>query len=167
MDTERQCGECKECCCASVVEFENGEVKPSLVWCKYLCDKGCSIYGEKKRPEMCESFFCPWMRNFGEEDDRPDKNGVFLATPDKFNGGYWIVGMDMKKNAHRTTGKEIILSIANQIDLPVIIVDYDNLKDGKGDYVIVKDSLQHRSSQIKGEFIGDFGHMKEYKLEIS
>ncbi|MHA1469132.1 MAG: hypothetical protein ACTSSP_01075 [Candidatus Asgardarchaeia archaeon] len=69
MRNNRSCGECRECCYASVVEFPNGEVKPSLVWCKYLCEKGCSIYNEDTRPEMCSTFLCPWMRGFGEEED--------------------------------------------------------------------------------------------------
>ena len=168
---DRQCGKCSECCKAPVVEFPNGEVKKSLERCKYLCaeasEKGCMIFGQDMRPKMCATFFCLWKRGYGGEEDRPDKNGIFIAVPDAFNGGIWIVVMDQVKDAHRTTGKEIILDVADKIDLPVIVADHDNLKHGKGDYVIIKDSLQHRSSKIKGEFIGDFGHMKEYRLEIS
>jgi len=171
MDNERQCGDCGECCYSTVVEFPNGDVKPSLVKCKYLCDektnKRCKIFGQDERPDMCASFFCFWRRGYGGEEDRPDKNGIFIALPSPFNGGSWIVVMDQVKDAHRITGKRIILDVANQIDLPVVIVDHDNLKDSMGDYVIIKDSLQHRSSQIKGKFIGDFGHMREYELEIS
>lgn len=163
----RQCGECKECCYVAVVEFRDKEIKPALTFCKYICEKGCSIHREGIRPQVCSAFFCPWARGFGEEEDRPDKNGVFIDFPDEFNGGRWMIVMDLKKNAHKTTGKRIILEVADRVNLPVIVVDFDNLKYGKGDYVIIKDSLQHRSSKIKGEFIGDFGHMKEYRLEIS
>ena len=77
--------------------------------------------------------------------------------------------METKKNAHLTTGKNIILDIANKFDIPIIVSDYDSeLGEDYGDYVILKKDLEVRANQIKGDFICELGKdVKVYKLIIS
>ena len=76
--------------------------------------------------------------------------------------------MNLKPAAHLTTGKTIIADIASRTDVPVIVVEYDHLKGGKGDFVIIKQSLESRSSKIRGDFIAKYTDtMNIYKLIIT
>ncbi|MEN8252786.1 MAG: hypothetical protein ABFQ62_00195 [Patescibacteria group bacterium] len=164
----RQCGECGVCCV--VAEVKEGEFnKPACVACQYLTKSGkkrCSIFGSKKRPKICSTFECAWKRGFGTVESRPDKSGVMLTISD-FNGGKWIFVLDVRKDAHKITGKSIIMEMINKFNLPAIIVDYDNLKKGKGDYVVLNQKIKSRSSQIMGDFMGNLGNMEIYKLKIN
>ena len=150
----RECGECELCCINLTIE-EGDFCKPGGTPCKYLKKDGhgCSVYGTSKKPTVCTKFKCGWLSGMGEEEDRPDKSGVFLHI-DTFNGGTWIFVMETKKDAHLTTGKDIILDIANKFDIPIIVSDYDT-KIGKdfGDYVILKKKLEPKASQIMGDFV--------------
>ncbi|MFC1653851.1 hypothetical protein ACFL1M_03310 [Patescibacteria group bacterium] len=167
MNNKRQCGECQVCCI--VADVTEGEFKkPSCVACPLLKTDGfgCSVFGKKERPNMCSTFECSWLKGFGSKKDRPDKSGVMVSV-NNMNGGNWIMVMDYKKNAHLYSGKNIVVDIASQIDLPAIVVDYDNLKKGKGDYVLIKGKLKSRSSQIMGDFLGKFSKsIDKYKLII-
>lgn len=166
---ERNCGECGLCCVNLKIE-EGDFSKSGGTPCKYLnkCGYGCSVFGSTKKPKVCDKFKCGWLSGMGEEKDRPDKSGVFLHI-DTFNGGTWIFVMETKKNAHLTTGKNIILDIANKFDIPIIVSDYDSeLGEDYGDYVILKKDLEVRANQIKGDFICELGKdVKVYKLIIS
>ena len=165
---KRECGNCSLCC--RIAEVKEGNFyKPACESCKFLKQngKGCSIFGSSKRPKICSSYECAWLRGYGEELDRPDLNDEMISIS-SFNGGTWIFVQETKKHAHLTTGKNIIIDVANKVDLPVIISDFDS-KPGKdyGDYVLIKDKLDPRSSHIKGDFICDYvNEMKLYKLII-
>ena len=74
--------------------------------------------------------------------------------------------METQKDGLKT-GKNILIDIAAKVDLPVIIVDHRHLKTSRGDYVIVKKSLEPRSSKIMGEFLETYSDtMNLYKLII-
>jgi len=161
----RQCGDCTACC--FVAEVKEGIVKkPACQTCPFM-QNGCKLYGKPERPQVCQDFQCSWLRGFGSLEDRPDKSGVMVSI-NHMNGGTWINVFDLKKNAHKTTGKKMIEAIARQVDVPVIVVDADNTKEGKGDYVIIKKSLESRSNKVRGELIEALNDdMNIYKLIIS
>jgi len=166
--TKRECGECDVCCV--VAEVNEGQFnKPACVACPYLNKTGtkrCGIFGKAQRPQICSDFKCGWLRGAGKNKDRPDKSNVMVSV-NNFNGGRWIFVLDNKKDAHKTTGKSIIIEMINKFNLPAIVLDYDHLEKGKGDYVIITDNMKPRSSQILGDLIEDFDDMKIYKLIIS
>lgn len=90
-----------------------------------------------------------------------------MVSINQIESGFWIFAMDLKKNAHKTTGKNIIQAMLNKYKVPVIIVDYDNLEKGKGDYVVIHDTMLSRSSKLIGDYIGDISaDMKIYDLII-
>lgn len=159
------CGSCTVCC--HVAEVKEGIVqKPACQNCPFQ-DRGCKLFGQPQRPQVCQDFQCSWLRGYGDKNDRPDKSGVMVSV-NHFNGGTWIMVMDLVQNAHRTTGKSIIKDIAQKVGLPVIIVAHKHLKTGKGDYVILKKSLEPRSRQIMGDFIEKYtADLNVYKLIIS
>jgi hypothetical protein len=165
MDKNRQCGDCSACC--HVAEVKEGIVnKPACSACPFL-NRGCTLFDEPTRPLVCSSFQCSWLRSYGNDSDRPDKSGVMVSV-NHMNGGTWINVMDLVKNAHLTTGKNIIVDVASKVDYPVIIVDYDHLEKGMGDFVIIKQSLEANSNKIKGELISTYTDtMKLYKLIIT
>jgi len=160
----RKCGDCEACC--YVAEIQEGDFyKPACKRCPFL-DHGCSVYNTPKKPQVCTDFNCSWLRGAGSESDRPDLSHVMLMV-NKVDGSDWIFAMDLAKNAHLTTGKNIIVDMINKNHLPAIIVDYDKLEKGKGDYVVIHDSMLARSSQLIGDYIGDLtDNMKIYKLII-
>ena len=124
MQTSKEIRECKECisCCIVSEVKEDSFFKPAGEKCKH-CSKGCQIFDTNERPKICSSYKCAWLRDFGGEEDRPDKSGVLISISE-FNGGTWIFVQELKENAVTTTGKEIILDIINKVDLPVIVSDY-------------------------------------------
>lgn len=79
-----------------------------------------------------------------------------MASINEMNGGKWIFVMDLAKNAHRKTGKTMVAAMLKRFNLPLIVVDYDNLEKGTGDYVILKNSLLPRSRKIAGKKLADF-----------
>jgi hypothetical protein len=163
--SNRTCGDCSVCCYVGEVK-ESIVNKPSCAVCPFL-DHGCTLFAKPERPSVCNSFQCSWLRGFGDDVDRPDQSQVMVSV-NRMNGGTWINVMNLKPQAHLTTGKHIIIDVASKVDYPVIIVEYKNLKHGKGDYVIIKDSLQSRSTKIRGDFIANYTDtMKLYKLIIS
>jgi hypothetical protein len=170
MDSNRTCGECIACCIVPEVRGEDF-VKPSLATCPYINPETkinrCLLQRTGKKPLMCTSFRCAWLRGFGSGNHRPDKVGCMVSL-NTIGGSTWIVVMNLKPTAHLTTGKQLITDIASRIDFPVIVVEHDHLKGGKGDYVIIKQSHEPRSTKIRGDFIVRYtDDMNIYKLIIS
>ena len=165
--TDRICGDCEECCyVASVVDESKNFHKPACQKCPFQ-NHGCTIYGKPERPQICSDFQCSWLRGVGEDKDRPDKSGV-MASVNNMNGGTWGFIMDLKKNAHLTTGRGMLELMVDRFNFPIVIVDYDNLEKGKGDYVVIKKTLEHRSSKIKGDLITPLNpNANIYKLIIT
>jgi hypothetical protein len=166
---ERECGECGLCCVNLRIE-EDDFCKLGGIPCKYLNKEGygCSVFGKPEKPKVCDKFKCGWLSGMGDENDRPDKSGVFLHI-DTFNGGTWIFVMESWKDAHLTTGKNIIIEIANKIKLPIIVSDFES-KPGEdfGDYVILRKELESKANQLKGDFICELDKdLNVYKLIIS
>lgn len=146
--TKRECGECEVCC--YVAEVKEGIVnKPACRTCPFQ-NNGCAIFDKPERPQVCSSFQCGWLRGAGKEKDRPDKSNVMVSV-NQMNGGVWIMVMDLEKDAHKTTGKNIVIDMINKYNLPAIVVDYDNLEKGKGDYVVLKKDLEKRAYAIMGK----------------
>lgn len=150
----RKCGSCTVCCVIVEVNCSLFN-KPAGDLCIY-CKKECLLFNSSTRPKVCKRYYCGWARGLGTENDRPDNNGVMLSIS-RFNGGTWIFVMETKKGAYKTTGKNIIEDTIKKIDLPIIVSDFDS-KPGSdyGDYVIIKESLQERSKNIRGDFIFEF-----------
>lgn len=154
MSITRQCADCHACCVYT--QIDEGEFhKPACVACPFL-DHGCSIHNTPKMPKVCSDFQCAWLRGHGSGNDRPDKSKVLISI-NMVNKQPWIFVMDLSPNAHQTSGKNIIQKMAQDYDLPLIIVDYKNLKSGSGDYVIIKDSLLNRCKNLAGERIIKLG----------
>lgn len=164
----RQCGSCEMCCVYTEIR-EGDFFKPACTGCPLLdrsspSAHGCSVHSTSKQPRACAEFECSWLRGFGGENDRPDKNGVMVSV-NQVDGKNWVFVMDIKKNGHKTTGKKIILDMVKTYDFPVIVVDHANLAHGTGDYVILKDSLLPRSGQIAGTKLSSLNkNVHIYKL---
>jgi hypothetical protein len=72
------------------------------------------------------------------------------------NGGVWIFVMDQHEDAHKTTGRNIVLEVVRQFPLPAIVVASTSLPpDDKGDYVIIKEALRARTTKLAGEWVYD------------
>jgi len=148
----RNCGECAVCCyLCEIREIK----KPPHIFCFYqlkeLVEHRCMIFDD--RPEDCKNFLCAWIRNFGSENDRPDKNGVMI-TVSKFNNGIWIFIIEIKQDAVLTTAKDMIIEIVEQYDIPAIVSDYKSRPpNDTGDYTIVKESLLNRCKSMTGDLI--------------
>lgn len=165
----RGCGECTVCCYLGAVPELN---KPGHRLCKYQSttsfNPGCTIYDKSTKPKVCSEFQCAWLRDWGQDEDRPDKNGV-VATINKMNGGTWIFINEMEENALLNGGKGIVLQMVSKIDLPAIVVDYDSKPpDDKGNRVVIKEELLPRTDRIRGEYIDHIDDgMGLYKLVVS
>lgn len=73
--TRRLCGTCALCCTVLRVDEL---AKPARVACGELCPQGpgCSIY--ERRPRICRTYECAWLRGSFGEEDRPDRLGAVL-----------------------------------------------------------------------------------------
>ena len=144
----RDCGSCDACC---IIPSIPG-LKPVNSVCPNLdqsksCNK-CKIY--KIRPPECSSFDCMWIRGFGDEYSQPNTNNV-LTTIKEFNNGVWIIAVEMAPNAVMTTGRNIIVDLAEKYELPVIIQSFDGIETG--DRTVIKNSLLRRAETMTGDFI--------------
>jgi hypothetical protein len=148
----RECGDCEVCCIVGEVEEEKSNfLKLAHTPCPHQTGKGCAIYGKPERPEVCVSYKCSWLRGYGEEVDRPDHSGV-LVSVNKFNGGTWILVIEAAPDALMTTGRNLVLSVAKAVNLPVIVVNYGSkAPNDTGDRTVVKDSLLPRAQKMIGK----------------
>lgn len=149
--TSRVCGNCEECCFVAQVDL-GPQIKPACQKCPFQ-NNGCNIFGKPERPQICIDFQCGWLRGAGSPEDRPDKSGLMVSV-NEIEGRRWIIAMDLRKNAHRTTGKNILIDMLIRYQLPVIVVDYANLEKGRGDYVVIHDSMKPRASKLIGKHLG-------------
>lgn len=172
-NNRRTCGPCHVCCV--MAEVERGDFyKPVYEICKYLdeslpCEK-CTVFGTDKRPESCGTYLCPWLRGFGNEEDRPDKSNVLLSVCE-FNGGTWIVVNELEKNAVMTTGKNIILEVAKKIDFPAIISDYGSKPPNDfGDRLGIRKDRESKAKSMMGTHLAQLdenGFYNIYKLLVT
>jgi hypothetical protein len=170
---DRVCGECTVCCRIPEIKEKTIVIKPAHVACPKItsCSKGsCGIFKSKERPSVCGSYECSWKRGFGKEEDRPNLNGMMMSVS-TMNGGTWVFGVEDKPNALRTTGRDIVLDIANKIDMPIIIVRYESKPPtDKGDEVIVKPSLMPRADKLINGLIDYLDQEKTigiYRLRVN
>lgn len=73
--SDRQCGQCQECCTVMPVEHFR---KEAGVRCRHQCARGCAIYDS--RPQECATYTCSWIEGNFREKDRPDKSGLCFET---------------------------------------------------------------------------------------
>lgn len=171
VEQARACGECNVCCTvAQIQDDDNTLFKEAWTPCSFLLNKRehhCAIYD--KKPKNCTIFQCGWVKGFGTPQDSPKQNGV-LVWVNKSNGGEWIYVIELTPNAATTTGKNIIMHIAHQINLPVIISKYNSRPpNDKGDFVMVKSSLLHRTNSMRGKLIAFLDEAEQfgvYELKI-
>ena len=118
----RECGECRLCCkIMGVPELD----KPMNVWCKHVCNTGCSIY--EKRPQSCRDFVCVWLGGLTPEKERPDKVkvvGWIQRIPDTENGVLTVVFAEAAPGA--AAKKQVQTYIAMMMDegTPVAIIPF-------------------------------------------
>lgn len=75
-ESGRTCGECTACC-HHLATDEPGIAHAAHVPCQRLsAASGCDAYND--RPKSCRDFSCFWLDGAGNEDDRPDRNGVIV-----------------------------------------------------------------------------------------
>lgn len=154
----RSCGTCTACCL--VAEVKNNDAtfnKPAWSKCQYACPSvsgSCSIFNEAKRPEVCSSFKCSWLRGYGAEEDRPDSSGMMVSV-NEANGGRWIFAVETVEDSLFTTGKNIVMAVSEQVDVPVIVSKYNSRPPhDKGDLTVIKAVLLPRTEHMRGELIG-------------
>jgi len=165
----RLCEKCTLCCIVSEIpELE----KSAYLKCKHVCESpigSCSVHSTEIQPERCKSFDCLWRQGYGEDESRPDKIGI-LPFVSNFNGGYWIFIVETIKDAVITLAKDFLINTAKVSNIPLIVSDYRTsfINDDKGDRVIIKNSLLHKSKQLHNGLLtmlsDDIGL---YKLRIN
>lgn len=160
----RECGECEICCEIAEIK-EEGFFKPAFQKCPHQCG-GCAIYGKLQRPGVCNSYQCSWTRGFGNEEDRPDTNGIMVSI-DRMEGFDWITIIELKPNAVLTTGKSIILDIVSKVKLPALVFDYETPPPKLGDRVIIHRDIDSRCNSLKGDFLETLNDdISIYKLNL-
>ncbi len=151
-ELKRDCGECDVCCVLPSME-DIGFQKEQRTNCIHLDTSKethkCTIYED--RPGCCSEFFCSWITGIGEEEDRPDKNGI-LTFAAEFNGGFWCVIVEDEPNALMTTGREMAIKLTNLYTVPIIVELFDS-KNPTGDWTIIKKSLFNRTGKMRGRFV--------------
>jgi hypothetical protein len=160
----RKCGECEVCC--EIAEVKEGDFfKPAFQKCKHQCN-GCAIFGKLERPGICNSYQCSWLRGFGNEEDRPDKNGIMMSI-NRINGMNFITIIELKLNSVLTTGKNIILDIMSKIKLPALVFDYESPLPKLGDRIIIHRDIESKCNLLKGELLEKLNDdINIYKLKI-
>jgi hypothetical protein len=79
-----------------------------------------------------------------------------MVGVNSFNGGTWILAIEVRKDAFVTSGRNIILDVAKNIDLPVIVVRHDSRPpNDTGVLTVVKDDLLPRARRMIGERLGE------------
>ena len=150
----RKCGSCDVCCYIAKVEDKPAySICPSLQGFKKK--KKCKLFGKEERPAQCSSYQCSWLRGYGfENEHRPDKCGLIVSVS-ALNGGVWIFAQELVKDAALTTGKQMLIAVASDVDVPVIVVSSGSRPpDDTGDFTIVKSKLRVRAVNMTGECLG-------------
>jgi hypothetical protein len=146
----RKCGECEACC--EFAEIKEGDFyKPAFQKCEHQCN-GCAIFGKLQRPGICNSYQCSWLRGFGNEDERPDKNGIIVSI-NRINNLDYITAIELRPNSFIEVGKNIIVEIIEKTKLPVLIFDFESVPPKTGDRVAVHKSIEKRCKNLIGDFI--------------
>jgi len=146
----RQCGECEVCCEIAEVK-EDDFFKPAFQKCPHQCG-GCAIYGKLQRPGICNAYQCSWLRGFGIEEDRPDKNSIMVSI-NRIDNFDFVTVIETEKNSAMTSGKDMIVDIVTKINLPAIIFDCESSPPKTGDRLVIHKNIEHRCGGMMGDFI--------------
>ena len=77
----------------------------------------------------------------------------------EMNGGTWGFVVELEPNAARTTGKRVIMELAEKLPFPVIVSRYESEPPhDTGDLAVIKEPLLQRSGQMIG---ASLGHLDE------
>lgn len=150
----RKCDECHVCCIEPSLVYEELNInKPVREPCPFLdlnvsCNK-CKIY-ERRPKTFCEDFYCSWILGFGEEEDRPDKNGVLTYTQ-KINNGFWIIVLEVEENGLKKS-KNIITNLMKKHNTACIVVGYKSNRFS-GDWTILREDQLKRAETMTGNFL--------------
>jgi hypothetical protein len=105
--TERKCGTCSRCC----FTFKLPELhKPAHVWCRF-CDhengKGCKIYTDPRKPEICSTYKCMWLDGTLPEEAHPNRLGAYFSWSPKQS---WLVNcfLDSDRSASAPAVEDVI-----------------------------------------------------------
>jgi len=151
----RKCGDCTVCCTMTSIgdRLINGTrlIKEGGKDCPLLNNTctGCSVY--EIRPKTCRDFNCSWLQGYGDEKDRPNKNGI-LVYEQNINNGHWVIFLETKKDAIFNS-KSIVEDILNKRNTAGIVVKYGS-KDFIGDLTVVKNKDLERAKTMVGEKVG-------------
>jgi hypothetical protein len=118
---ERVCGECVECCFALGVH-EFGKV-PFHACPHVRREGGCGIYAS--RPPSCAEFSCVWLQGQLEDEHRPDRVGIVLATADLYPDLQVLFAYVSRFDADKEQ-RELLSAIAQQI--PIVVLRRDGTR---------------------------------------
>lgn len=84
------------------------------------------------------------------------------------NGGRWLFAIETRPDAIMTSARSMALAMVGSIDLPMIVVDHGSVPpDDKGDRVIIKAELLHRSTRLMGPRLAEMAPGVDiYRLEV-
>lgn len=148
----RVCGDCTVCCYIGAVPEL---CKPAHTRCPHVSSKGCSLYGDSKRPLLCMKFECSWLRGAGLPEDRPDLSGVMCtANFMKEESFPFVYVIELKEGAVLGTGRAIVERLTERSGTPIIIVNHDSRPPTDyGDRVVIKVEFEERAQRMMGKFI--------------
>lgn len=79
-----------------------------------------------------------------------------MLSVNAFNGGTWIVVVELEENAIFEKGRDLILEMVRKIDLPAVVSSYGmRPPHDTGDRVVVKTSLLPRCRFLIGAKLGE------------
>ena len=163
--SERECGSCAVCCVVAQIDELK---KPANTPCEYQIESDdgcCGIVGDERRPKLCQTFYCSWMRGIGSDDDRPDQIGAMFSVNQSERG---LIGfsVEVEADAVLTTARDMTIAYATTTKIPLIVVATTDADDDLGEVVVHKD-IEEKAWAILGEHVADLSDdVRMFKRKI-
>jgi len=136
----RACGVCSLCC--TVLRVDELKKRGGVDCVHQRAEGGCGIY--EKRPGICRSYRCLWLRGRFEEGDRPDRIGAVLDFVN--HGGQLMLEVRQAREGSFDASPRLQQIVERQrISLPVRISDSDDVMDPDRPFrVLLPGGEEHR-----------------------
>jgi Fe-S-cluster containining protein len=144
--TDRACGSCSLCC--TVLRVDELAKLGGTDCPHQRSEGGCGIY--ERRPGICRSYRCLWLRGHFEESDRPDRVGAVLDFVNR-GGQLMLEVREAQRGSFDASPRLQELAERQRASLPVRITDADDVMDPDRPFrVLLPGGEEHR---VAGERI--------------
>lgn len=170
----RACGGCTACCKTHGLNKEDTLgifLKRPGEWCQY-CDKGrgCRIYGEPERPNICRTFSCAWLDGNFYLEDRPDRVKLVVEAQQNTFAGTVLLLWGLTPDSFRSPFAEERIRKTLLLGYPVLLISFEGartlLVPNNMRSAVPRDQIAELGIKIEDRIVIDFSAARALAMGV-